>query len=220
MDLISKSFSVFWYDYYNTDDSYLPLLLPLTLWINCWLICTVQKINYGKFTFIHLLHHIIAMIVGSISLYYFDDDVLKERVGIMFSISYFVVDLFDCIIRYDVNYAIHATLCLCLGYYNFTHPVLFQVRSNSCASFIELSTPIFQLVKYKRTPVLFVLFAISFTLCRIIWVPCIGYYVYSNGVTITELPMLLLFGFYCLNWYWYSKILKILWTGGGGEKKE
>ena len=224
MSSLTQVLSTFWNDYYNTDDSYLPIIVPSSMWFTCWVMCGICHINYGKFNAIHLFHHIVAMTIGGISLYYHDDTILKERISIFFSLSYFVFDLLDCIIRYDVNYAIHATLCLCLGYYNYTHPILFATRSNSRAAFIELSTPIFQLVQYKRTPILFVLFAITFTCCRIIWVPCIAYHIHQHGVQYNELPMILLGGFYCLNWFWYSKILRILYTGdvdkGKKKKKE
>jgi hypothetical protein len=67
-------------------------------------------------------------VLGLMSMYYNDDSVFNERIPILWSIGYFVVDLVDCGLRGDVTYSLHALFCLVLGLSNYTTPVCRELR--------------------------------------------------------------------------------------------
>ena len=78
----------------------------------------------------------------------------------------------------------------------------------------ELSSPFLHWAKATRKPVAFLLFAIMFTLCRIVWVPVgIMQPMLHQGIPWTDLRFLAVVGFYALNCLWYYKILRILLDG-------
>jgi hypothetical protein len=77
---------------------------------------------------IHNLHNGGAIALGLMSMYYNDDSVFNERIPILWSIGYFVVDLVDCGLRGDVTYSLHALFCLVLGLSNYTTPVCRELR--------------------------------------------------------------------------------------------
>jgi hypothetical protein len=84
---------------------------------------------------------------------------------------------------------------------------------NSKAAFIEASSLLLHKIKESRDPVLFMVFAFIYTLCRIVWIPTIMKELLDHGVQWTEPTLILLTGFYALNWWWYLKILKIIYKG-------
>jgi hypothetical protein len=61
-------------------------------------------------------------------MYYNDDSVFNERIPILWSIGYFIVDLVDCGLRGDATYSLHALFCLVLGVSNYTTPVCRELR--------------------------------------------------------------------------------------------
>jgi hypothetical protein len=75
-------------------------------------------------------------------MYYNDDSVFNERIPILWSIGYFVVDLVDCGLRGDVTYSLHALFCLVLGVANYTTPVLRELR----LKYVRLSVYVFECV--------------------------------------------------------------------------
>ena len=81
--------AIFWYDYYNTETSWLPLLLPFCGWCGLWVYATVHGKAYGKWWQIQLIHHVGAILGGSLSLYYDDDTLFNERNSILWSTAYF-----------------------------------------------------------------------------------------------------------------------------------
>lgn len=84
---------------------------------------------------------------------------------------YFVVDLIDCVERRDVPFIGHATCCLFLGRANYVHPACRALRMSSKAALLECSSPFLHFAKRTRQPLHFVLFAVVFTVCRIVWIP-------------------------------------------------
>ena len=151
----------------------------------------------------------------------------NERIPILWSLSYFTVDIMDCFIRRDFVYSIHAICCLILGYMNDTIPVLQTLKMNSKATYCELSNPFMHLAKRTRRAQHFILFAIVFTLCRIVWIPIMYYQLisYDNEERHPRIAWYhpisgLLIAFYILNWYWYVKIVHILVTGGGNAGRQ
>ena len=219
--------AIFWYDYYNTETSWLPLLLPFCGWCGLWVYATVHGKAYGKWWQIQLIHHVGAILGGSLSLYYDDDTLFNERNSILWSTAYFLVDLLDCLLTGHLAYIVHAVCCLLLGYGNYTLPLLRSLRMNSQATYIELSGLLLPYVKQYKKAWLFILFAVVFTGCRIIWIPLLAQQLVHHekeegGLAYTHPVMLAMGVFYCLNLYWYVGILRIIMTGnadGGNIKK-
>jgi TLC domain len=93
-------------------------------------------------------------------------------------------------------------------------------RMNSKAVFIETSSILLNLVKQNRNPALFVMFAITFTVCRIFWIPVMGKELLDAGLEWKDPLILALVAFYGLQVHWWIKILKILWKGENDDDKK
>jgi hypothetical protein len=120
-----------------------------------------------------------------------------------------------------VLYIAHGAVCLLLGLCNYNVPLLRTLRMNSKASYIESSSIILYQVKQHRKPWLFVLFALTYTCCRILWIPVMmKQLVVDNGMEYTNIIFVLLVVFYVLQIHWWIKIIKIIWKGGGSDSEE
>lgn len=91
---------------------------------------------------------------------------------------------------------------------------------NSKAVFIETSSIILYQVKQNRNPTLFAVFAMTYTACRIVWIPIMGNELLEAGLKWTDPLILALMAFYALQIHWWIKILKIVWTGGKSDKSQ
>lgn len=218
---LPQSFVSMW-DTWNASDSWLPLFGSLTLWISTWLFAKSQKWDYARCYRIHTFHHSMAIILASTSLYFNDDIIFNERLGIFWSMGYFMVDILDCTIAGHVLYVTHGVVCLILGLCNYNIPLLRQLRMNSRASYIETSSILLYQVKQRRLPWLFVVFALTYTACRIVWIPFMMRTLLTNGVQWHDVIFLLLVAFYGLQIWWWIKILNILVNGSedGDSKKK
>ncbi|GKY92296.1 hypothetical protein MPSEU_000200700 [Mayamaea pseudoterrestris] len=202
---------------FNDNDSFLPFYLPFAMWIAIYAYCRATGIAFYKWHTIHNLHNLGAIALGLQSLYYNNDNVFNERIPILWSISYFLIDLLDCVLRLDRDYTIHAGFCLLLGYFNYTTPTLRRLRMNSKASLCESSNPFMHLAKHTRRPAHFLLFAVVYTCCRIVWIPVMVKQLLDEGLTLTNPIQMALLGFYGLNLFWYAKIIRILVEGSRGK---
>lgn len=146
-----------------------------------------------------------------------DDDRFNERIPILWSIAYFLVDLFDCVWRLDRDYTIHAVFCLILGYFNYATPTLRRLRMNSKATLCETSNPFMHVAKHTRKPVHFLLFAFVYTFCRVLWIPVMVKQLMDADYALTNPIQIALLGFYGLNLFWYAKIIRILFEGAKGK---
>lgn len=203
---------------YNSEDSWLPFLIPLSIWtstlIYSILPSATPRPKWGDWTFVHEFHNLVILI-GWISLYFDDDGVFNERIGIMWSLSYFLVDFVYCVAKLDGPFTLHAVLCITLGIANYTTPLLRTLRMNSRAAQCELSTPFLNISRKTRKPLHFVLFTFMFTACRVIYIPlALIIPVRKHGIEWTHWIMVALVAFYGLNCFWYVKILRIIITGG------
>ena len=231
---------------FNSEESWLPFIGPLLFWVWSYLYCQPNNNSNSKneshqkeknkprlFTELpwhewhelHNIHNMGAIVLGGMSLYFQDDGVFNERVVILFNLSYFCVDLIDTASRHDIPFVLHALFCLVLGCFNYTTPLSRALRMNSKAAMLELSSPFLHVAKRTRVPWHFVLFALSFTLCRIVWIPIMMKQLVEgtpegDKLEPTDVPVILVGLFYLLNWFWYLKILRILVTGGGDDKKD
>jgi hypothetical protein len=204
----------------NGEDSLLPFYLPLFGWILTFIYCQLTNKSFESWPPVHLVHHLVGMLLATLSLYYGDESIFAERIGIMWSLSYFVVDLVDQVRLKSVSYSLHAVCVLFLGMSNLYTPRFYRLRMNSKAMFLELSTPFLYLSKSTRKPLHFLLFAITFTLCRIIWIPFMMHQLLDDGMPWKDPRLLVLVVFYGLNLFWYAKILRMLVFGPSDEKKK
>jgi hypothetical protein len=126
-----SSLSTVW-QAYQAEDSFLPFYIPLTVWITTFLHTKVgsndKKIEFHRWYTIHNLHNFGAIALGLTSMFFNDDAVFDERIPILWSISYFCVDLVDCAMRKDLTYSAHAVFCLVLGMANYQTPICRQLR--------------------------------------------------------------------------------------------
>ncbi len=165
-------------------------------------------------------HNYFAMSLALLSIVINDDAIFNERIPILWSLGYFGVDLVDCLIRLDVEYSLHAIFCVVLGVSNYVSPVCRLLRMNSKAQLCELSSPFLYLSKSTRNPLHFAFFALVFTLCRVVWVPIILYQAKIH-MPWSDYRILAVVLFYCLNVFWWFKIIRILINGlRGKEVKE
>jgi TLC domain len=233
-------------------------IVPFLFWFACYLYCQLgsptnkkqqqQRQAFHKWYTIHNIHNFGAILLGTISILGTPSTSSNsssishhhlyntfERIPILWSLSYFTVDILDCTIRRDVSYLLHALCCFSLGCMNCTTPRLQYLKMNSKASYCEMSNPFMHLAKRTKQPLHFLSFAIMFTLCRIIWIPVMYYQLITfpypdvhydaTNVTITTTTMaaaaatalpwhhpicMVLMAFYLLNVYWYSKIIRIV----------
>ncbi len=214
---MSLSSSSFWHSY-NAPDTWLPLFLPLTIWSSTFVYSKIKKFSFHRWYTIHNLHNFGAMLLGLCSIYYHNDAIFNERIPILWSIGYFIVDLVDCILRADVTYSLHAMFCLLLGLVNYATPICWQLRMNSKASFCELSNPFMHLCKKTRKSWHFALFALVFTLCRVVWIPFLMLQLYQHGMVWYDFREVSLAAFYGLNMFWYYKIVRIMVEGGESKR--
>jgi TLC domain len=208
--------------WWDDEDSLVPFYIAMTFWTGTyWYGRFILHRDFGRWNAIHNLHHIVAMTLATLSL---QQIIIREHIPILFSLSYFMVDALDCVLRRDMEYLLHASICLILGIANYIHPTFYTLRMNSKATYCELSTPLLHWSKRTRRPWHFLLFAIVFTMCRIVWIPIMyRQLLYHGNIPYYHPMMLLLAAFYLLNGLWWTKILKIIFshgkstTSGGGD---
>lgn len=119
-------------------------------------------------------HSIILVIISFMSLYIDNEEVFSEAIPLDFSLGFFLVELFDCIIRRDLTFTIHAVISLLLNYMT-SRPTHFALRSGSKGSLCEISTPLYYLWKKTKRKRHFQYFGLVFFLCRLVWVPLFVY---------------------------------------------
>lgn len=206
--------------YNNAEGSFLVFYVALLFWISAWYYCEYKTdTKFEDSTHVLLVHHIIGILYASLSLYYDDEGMFPERNGILFSLAHFFVDLFDTIRNRDVPFFFHAVGCIFFGLVNYNTDVSLRLRLNSKAVLMELSTPLLYLSKKTKRPIHFVLFAVAFTCCRIIWLPIMIKQTLDDGVLPwNDFRIVAMVTFYCLNLYWYTKILKIIITGKSSSR--
>jgi hypothetical protein len=202
--------------------SYSKLLIKNNKYIEKDKLKRVDEIIYSS------IHSILIILLSSYSLKdnIFSLDFSKQiplpcestKLTLLFSLSYFTLDLFKCIINLDYIYILHHICAINL--------LLFSVVSlnerNYESSFVlayllllEVNTPlmnlgsILKLLKfdYNVYGVVWVLHLISYILCRLIMVPYITYYYYYyNDINYYQLPHLLII--YFGSFYWAFKQIK------------
>lgn len=209
-----------WNHAFNSNETYMPLYFSLSLFASAYLYCLWSGKRYNEMASLHNVHNVGVVCFGAIGLGFDNDQVLKERTLGLFSMGYFLVDLVENIVHKDWAYTFHAVCCLIVGFINWTDPLCVALRMQSKGCLMEFSSPFLHLAKRTRKPFHFAMFAASFTLCRIIWIPMIMRELYSHNVLLRDPKFLLILAFYGLNVFWYYKILRILLRGSTSRGKE
>jgi len=212
---ILQEAKVFWHDHYNVETNWYAFWIPFSFWVGCWLYAKISKKDFGRWSELHALHHIGAITLASLSLYYDDDSVFNERNTILWSIPYFIIETLDTLLMGHFAYVLHGTICLVLGLANYNIPLLRLLRMNSKASYIETSSILLPYVKRHRKAWLFGVWAVIYTMCRIIWIPFMVKDLLNHGMEPSHPVFIGVSLFYCLNIYWYIKIIKIAIKGSG-----
>ena len=198
---------------YNAEDTFLPLYLPLTIWVSTYVYAKVTRRDFHRWYTIHNFHNIGVILLGQISIHCASDDIFKERIATLWSTGYFIVDLVDCTTRLDAPYSMHAICCLLLCLANYFTPLCQELRMTSKAELLEISNPFMHLAKKTRKPWHFALFALIYTLCRVLWLPVMMKQLYDRGMDVWDPIFVILTAFYGLNLFWYYKIVRILIKG-------
>jgi hypothetical protein len=132
--------SPFWQTY-TSEETWLPLILPTIFWTSMWAHRRfIVKKSFAKFNNLHDFHHIVAMVMGLTSMYVNDNTLFNERIVILWSSGYFVMDALDCILLKDYIYIFHGVLSLVFGILNYNVPLLRELRMNSKAVMMEISS--------------------------------------------------------------------------------
>ncbi|CAB9527294.1 expressed unknown protein [Seminavis robusta] len=219
---MASNAALLWQDV-NSEESWKPLIYPFIFWASSYLYCQLpptrrrrqdKTLEWHEWHALHNLHNAGAILLALGSLLLHDDTILNERFGILFSLSYFLVDLVDTTTRLDGPYILHAVMVLVLATFNYTTPLHRQLRMNSKAALLETSTPFLYHAKQTRNPIHFCLFAIVFTLCRIIWLPIMMLQLRDHDLPWNDIRLIIVMAFYALNLFWYAKILRIIITEG------
>lgn len=215
--MITDGLLFFWRNFYNSETSFWPFYIPFAFWTTSYVYSQTKGFPYNRWYSLHNIHNGGAILMAGICLSVQDDSIFNERIAILWSLSYFVVDAVDCAFRKDGQYLLHACLCFGLGLGNYTSPICRQVHSNSKAAMCELSNPLMHLAKKTRNPAHLVLFALVFTAVRIFWLPYFMRQLYAQGMEYTDPRSIAVAVFYGLNCFWYVKILRILFSGLFGK---
>ena len=196
----------------NSPDRWEPFYVMLMFWITMFLYCYLpihppdKKVVFHQWTGLHNFFNSTVILMGLVSLYYNDDEIFSERMTCLWILSYFSVDLVDCVWRLDVAFTIHAVLCVLLGYINFTNPLCYALRINSKSAMFEISTPFMHYARSVKKPLPFLVFGILFFACRIAWIPVIGWGLLKNGLPPFGIMAIFSYAFYTLNLYWFYKV--------------
>ena len=120
-------------EYYFTDEeTLLPFWLPLGFFLSCWLIRTqVMKQSYIDWAPVHNFHHIVGMVMGTFSLLIQDNGVYNERVGILWTLGFFLVDILDCLVVRSYVFLLHGIVTAICGLSNYYLPLHRKLRMNS-----------------------------------------------------------------------------------------
>jgi len=208
-----------WQHHLNSEDTFLPFYITFSVYSSLALYCHLVVRDpkaFNNWLAVHNSHNSTGLLLAAISIWIDNDTILKERTIIQFTYGYFIVDFIDCVVTKNWAYIFHALIVMTIGTTNWIRPLHRQLRFHSKAYFCEFSSPFLHKAQRTRKPLDFILFAIAFTACRIVWIPIIMYQSYQamNGFHWTsDMLMPCLSAFYALQLWWWFKIIRILIRG-------
>mmetsp|Transcript_4263 Transcript_4263/g.8999 ORF Transcript_4263/g.8999 Transcript_4263/m.8999 type:complete len:228 (-) Transcript_4263:96-779(-) len=193
-----------------------PLLLhfsaSLVAWTASYIYCYKNlggKNAFANCLVLHDAHCVVVVVLGLASIVINDDAYLSEGVAIFFSIAYFVVDLFDCVVRKDVPFFIHSVVSIVIAAKGYFDPALRGARLASRGFLIELSSPQLHVWQRSKKKVDFVAFFLLFTACRIVWIPLVLIRV-IDAIGHKNIGVLTIVLLYVLQLGWWFKMIPML----------
>jgi len=184
----------------------------LAIWSTIYIYCCI-KYDTKKFSSslaVHDTHAVGMVILCALSLGIANEDVFSEMIPILFTLSYFIVDILDCLVRQDFMFMLHAILSIGICITTVSHPIHLQLRSVSQGGLTEFSTyPLHQWQRTKKRKD-FLIFALLFTLCRIFWIPYFIYHIYIELDHTVDFQVIAGLGLFFLNFMWWFKIINIV----------
>ena len=182
----------------------------LAAWSASYVYCVVTSGNKEAFTKCVPVHdaHSAGVILLSLLCLLGDYD---EAFPVIYSNAYFVVELFDCLVRKDALYTLHAVLSMAMSLGVYADPEMRALRLSSRGYLVEISNLMLHrwvLTKKKQD---FAIFVALFTACRIVWFPMVmnilgenfGYQTWLFATSTV---------FYLMNVVWWLKMLNMLRT--------
>eukprot|EP00581_Thalassiosira_minuscula_P029518 CAMPEP_0183769670 /NCGR_PEP_ID=MMETSP0739-20130205/22817_1 /TAXON_ID=385413 /ORGANISM="Thalassiosira miniscula, Strain CCMP1093" /LENGTH=253 /DNA_ID=CAMNT_0026009347 /DNA_START=7 /DNA_END=768 /DNA_ORIENTATION=+ len=184
------------------------LALFLTLWSYVYYRAVLSPKTgtphgFDSSTFISNLHSVPLCVLAFLSL----QQSIPETVPLWWSVSFFLIDLLDTIVRKDAMWGFHAVISLVLNLGTGCNARHRMLRTVSKGFFAEASTLFLNHWKKSKSYTSFLIFFLVFTSCRMIWVPTFLYTTYAihlNGeIDVLIWPSIL---FYILQLVWYTNM--------------
>ncbi len=146
------------------------------------------------------IHAIITSLIGINGLLKRDYE-LSNNLLLVVSAGYFITDIIHNDLKYDMIF--HHILGILMAYIGTQYYIMSSIMCKGIL--VEISTPF--LNKYFETKSKFwgLLFAISFFICRIVWLPIIFKDFLKENPD--QSVKMLCFTFILLNYYWFFKIM-------------
>ena len=185
-----------------------------TFWLCVWAYTNYRMKSFKAFSRYFPVHDFFCItyfLLASLSLYFDDETDFSERIPILFAISYFAVDIIDCIFTKDIAFLVHAILSLALNVSCLRTPLHLSLRSVSKGALIEISTPFLHKWHTSKKKIDFQVFLAVFTVSRMIWFPYFLWGTFTvggapkNGI-IFPLCVLL----FTLQFFWWFKMGNML----------
>jgi hypothetical protein len=176
------------------------LLTFSTAWVSLYLrqVSSSGKAGFNDSKSIHIFHSIATSILATTVLCLDADEALPT----LFSGSYFVVDLVDCLIRKDMIFLAHAIISLVLCIMGYAIPELRAIKLASRGLLCELSTPLLYRWQRTKTKMDFTYFCIVFTVVRPIWLGFVLREVLARASILHTAVIVFCSGLYALQIIW------------------
>ncbi|KAL7525211.1 hypothetical protein ACHAWF_001257 [Thalassiosira exigua] len=179
------------------------LLLWLAAYYHTVLSPSGKPDGFDSSVFISNLHSVPLCVLAFLSLQH----IIPESIPLCWSISFFLVDLLDTVVRRDAMFFVHAVVSLALNICTGSTARHRMLRSVSKGFFTESSTPFLNYWKKSKSYSSFLVFFLVFTLCRMIWIPYFLYTTYAiqldGEIDFLIWPSIL---FYIIQLAWYTKM--------------
>jgi hypothetical protein len=207
----------------NSEETLLPFIVPFVGFFGTFLYCVSHpdRPNFHKWHLIHDIHHIAVIILSLFSLYFDDDTIFNERIGILWAMAFYAVDCVDCLSRGRVAYTVHALLCCTFAIAALHVPFCRELRYSSRIAQFAWSTPVLHYAMATRKPRDFFVFALVFFLCRIVFFPLfIILPGLRHGLSWTHWLACGAYIFYGLNLYWFYRIVRMIVRGKADDDEK
>ena len=104
---------------FGSEDSLIPFFGPLALWVGMYTYSHVKGTSYQDWPVPHNTHHLFGMIFATLSIICDNEEIFPERIGVLWTLSFFVIDFIDCVRVMHTAYLFHAVCVLFLRWVCF-----------------------------------------------------------------------------------------------------